>query len=104
MVHQDTMNSCYLQTQGMLPFLRLGYYVSSILRVPVHVLVNVETPDRRKVLDNDAPYGDADLTGIRPNASATIVEWRIILVVALGCYPVEEKQMTSGCGGKHSPS
>ena len=56
--------------------------LSALLRIPVHVLQEVLGPDGQSI-HTSSPTPSAGNTNDNP--SSTIVDWRCVLVIAMGC-------------------
>ena len=113
--HMDTKASCTLNATGsMVPLDHKSGLVATILRIPVHLLRRAYGPDGAVVYDTDPLAVDTvdnddneDTNFIKPadflqwegNPADTIVEWRTVLVAALGCE-VDQQLANRRCIGK----
>ena len=81
----------------MVPLSRNSFPMAGILRVPVHALDSVVGADGSIITGSYSFSVDNDTASWR-NTSTTIVEWRHILIVALGCGA--SPTSTSPCAGR----
>ena len=99
--HVDTLTSCKLPMEGLLPFTGLNVPALALLRVPIHQLNSVSSHNGAPLHGAPAmPQADADVW--EGNPMSTIVEWRSVIVVGYGCPGTQNSSVidTFGCTGR----
>ena len=86
LVHMDTLQSCPVRTEGLTYRERREPPLVSVVRIPVHK--GAKVTDTEGILmspfNTTSPPEPIEVNE-KQNISQTIVEWRIVLVVAFGC-------------------
>ena len=86
LLHLDTSTTCRLQTVGMNPHPKCNRPAAGVVKVPVHVVRRIVSPQEGIILDDSTEqYSASPHSSSRKPTSSTIIDWRVILVVYLGC-------------------
>lgn len=86
--HVDSWRSCIPPVEGLLPEMRVREYSKTVIRVPVHAIRRVRTPDG-DVLYNATEARSAlesqQYPTNRETVASSILGWRTLVVIAFGC-------------------